>query len=139
MALERYEDQGYTYQQLRSAISDKIAMADTLGLLALINPTNIQVVEECDERVIGSETQTNTKLVEQLYDDYQTLKTNLAAAVTVDDVLQYFTSTNANLSRMSEDFEDIVLSYLTYSVADISSYVQGIDDTALAKTDETCL
>jgi len=136
---ERYEDQGYTYQQLRSQISDYIALADVDGLISLINPTNIQVVEFCDSRAIDPETQTNTKSIEQLYDDYNQLKTDLAAAGTIDDVLLYFTSTNANLSQMASDFEDIILAYDTYSIVDPESYIQGIDTVALAKEDETCL
>lgn len=137
---ERNIDQGYTYQQLRDAISEKVVMADTLGLVSLINAENIEVVRFCDDRKLPEdELQANTKSVAQLYDDYQQLKTDLAAAANIDDVLLLFSSTNANLAALSDDFEDIVLSYDGYVVADPTTYIDNIDTEALAKVDVTCL
>lgn len=131
-------DANYTYQELRVEIGMYITAANTLGLLSLINPTNIRVIEKCDSRLIDPETQTNTKSVEQLRTDYEALKVNLASAATVDSVLAYYTSTNANLSRLSGDFEDIIMSYNTYSIADISTYTQLIDDEGQLKDDNIC-
>lgn len=135
----RTDEQGYTYPQIRSAVADKIAMADVLGLIALITPGNLVVIDRCDSRLTRTETQANTTSVEQLYDDYEQLKTDLAAVGTVDDALEYFTSTNANLANMSSDFEDIILSYDSYSVADISSYVADVDTVRQLKEDVSCL
>lgn len=133
-------DQGYTYQQLRDAISEKVVMADTLGLVSLINAENIEVVRFCDDRKLPEdETQTNTKSVAQLYDDYEQLKTDIAAAGTVDDVLLLFSSTNANLAGLSDDFENIILSHETYSIIDPETYIDNLDDAALAKESIVCL
>lgn len=137
---ERNIDQGYTYQQLRDEISDKIAMADTLGLVSLINAENIEVVRFCDDRKLPTdETQTNTKSVAQLYSDYEQLKTDIAAAASIDDVLILFSSTNANLANLSDDFEDIILTDGAYSVADPTAYIDNLDDVAFAKESITCL
>lgn len=137
---ERNIDQGYTYQQLRDAISDKIVMSDTLGLVSLINAENIEIVRFCDDRKLPEdETQTNTKSVAQLYDDYEQLKTDVAAAASVDDILLLFSSTNANLAALSSDFENIILTDGTYSVADPETYIDNLDDVAQAKESITCL
>lgn len=136
---DRTDEQGYTYPQLRDTVSGKIGMADTLGIIALITPENVQTIIDCDSRLLGTETQENTTSVAQLYADYEALKTDIAAETTVDGVLEHFTSTNALLAQLSPDFEAVLLSYESYSVADISAFVDDVDEVTLLKEDLSCL
>lgn len=131
-------DQSYTYTTLRTQVGLYITDSDIPGLISLINPENIDIVRKCDDRVLDDEQQTEIKTIETLYTDYEALKTALAAAVNIDDVLFYFTSTNANLASLSDTFEDIVLSYDSYTVADPSTYIETLDTEHLAKTINEC-
>lgn len=131
-------DQSYTYTTLRTQVGLYITDSDIPGLISLINPENIDIVRKCDDRVLDDEQQTEIKTIETLYTDYEALKTALAAAVNIDDVLFYFTSTNANLASLSDTFEDIVLSYDSYTVADPSTYIETLDTERLAKTINEC-
>ena len=136
--LVKAEDAAYTYQELRTQIGLYVTSGDVIGMLSLINSDNILVVTECDPRVLNAESQINTKSIEQLYNDYLQLKIDLAAAGTIDNVLMYFTSTNANLAGMSSDFEDMILTYGIYTVADPIAYIQGLDLAAIEKDDDVC-
>jgi hypothetical protein len=93
------------YAELLETIQGHINNSDTQSILRLITPENVDTIFKCSSKP------GNTGLAQQLTnhqwfaDQYNQLKTDIAAEAVAADVEVYFTPENVLISQFGKDYE----------------------------------